>query len=150
MNSQFIDNRHDRGNTACMSTERTTTDNRTIVGQAFAGLVETGDVAAVERVLSEGFVHHRPDSTSSTKPEWLASMRASLEKIAGMQVEVLHVLADGDHVVMHSRRRLPSGPEITVVDIMRFEDGLIAEAWETIEPTTEAASHLTWWAPGER
>jgi predicted SnoaL-like aldol condensation-catalyzing enzyme len=46
---------------------------------------------------------------------------------------------------MHSRRRLPSGPEITVVDIMRFEDGLIAEAWETIEPTAEAVAHLTWW-----
>ena len=133
-----------------MTTESTTTDNRTIVGQAFAGLVESGDVASVERVLSDAFVHHRPDSTSSTKPEWLASMRASLEHIAGMQVEVLHVLADGDHVVMHSRRRLPSGPEITVVDIMRFEDGLIAEAWETIEPTSEAASHLTWWAPEER
>lgn len=145
MNSQFIDNGHDRGNTSCMSTESTTADNKTIVGQAFAGLVETGDVAAVERVLSDSFVHHRPDSTSSTKPEWLASVRRSLENIAGMQVEVLHVLADGDHVVMHSRRRLPSGPEITVVDIMRFEDGSIAEAWETIEPTAEATSHLTWW-----
>jgi predicted SnoaL-like aldol condensation-catalyzing enzyme len=128
-----------------MTTESTATDNKTIVGQAFAGLVESGDVASVERVLSEGFVHHRPDSASSTKTEWLASMRASLENIADMQVEIKHMLADGDHVVMHSRRRLPSGPEITVVDIMRFEDGLIAEAWETIEPTAEAASHLTWW-----
>ncbi|PUB32168.1 putative SnoaL-like aldol condensation-catalyzing enzyme [Promicromonospora sp. AC04] len=133
-----------------MTTESTTTDNKSIVAAAFASLVETGDVAAVERVLSDGFVHHRPDSTSSTKAEWLASMRASLEKIAGMEVEVQHVLADGDHVVMHSRRRLPSGPEIAVVDIMRFDDGLIAEAWETIEPTTEAAGHLTWWAPKER
>jgi predicted SnoaL-like aldol condensation-catalyzing enzyme len=133
-----------------MTTESTSTDNKTIVGQAFAGLVESGDVASVERVLSDGFVHHRPDSTSSTKAEWLASMRASLEHIAGMQVEIEHMLADGDHVVLHSRRRLPSGPEITVVDIMRFEDGLIAEAWETIEPTSEAASHLTWWAPQER
>lgn len=128
-----------------MNTESTTTDNKSIVGQAFAGLVETGDVAAVERVLSDGFVHHRPDSTTSTRTEWIAAMRASLERIAGMHVEVLHVLADGDHVVMHSRRRLPSGPEITVVDIMRFEDGLIAEAWETIEPTAGAATHLTWW-----
>jgi predicted SnoaL-like aldol condensation-catalyzing enzyme len=127
-----------------MSTE-STTDNKTIVGQAFAGLVETGDVGAVERVLSDGFVHHRPDSTTSTRTEWLAAVRASLERIAGMQVEVLHVLADGDHVVMHSRRRLPSGPGITVVDIMRFEDGLIAETWETIEPSAEAKAHLTWW-----
>jgi predicted SnoaL-like aldol condensation-catalyzing enzyme len=133
-----------------MTTESTATDNRTIVGQAFAGLVESGDVASVERVLSDGFVHHRPDSTSSTKAEWLASMRASLEHITGMEVEIKHMLADGDHVVLHSRRRLPTGPEITVVDIMRFEDGLIAEAWETIEPTSEAASHLTWWAPEQR
>ncbi|WP_454853519.1 nuclear transport factor 2 family protein [Promicromonospora soli] len=132
-----------------MTTQSTSTDNRSIVAAAFGGLVESGDVASVERVLSDGFVHHRPDSTSSTKTHWLAAMRASLENMAGMQVEIKHMLADGDHVVLHSRRRLPSGPEITVVDIMRFEDGLIAEAWETIEPTAEAASHLTWWAPGE-
>ncbi len=62
-----------------------------------------------------------------------------------MQVKVQHVLADGDHVVLHSRRRLPSGPEIAVVDIMRFDDGLIAEAWGTIEPTAEAVTHLTRW-----
>ncbi|MCP2283307.1 putative SnoaL-like aldol condensation-catalyzing enzyme [Promicromonospora umidemergens] len=145
MNSEFIDSHCGNGNTASMTTESTTIDNKGIVAQAFAGLVETGDVAAVERVLSDGFVHHRPDSTSSTKHEWLASVRASLERIAGMRVEVLHVLADGEHVVMHSRRRLPSGPEIAVIDIMRFEGGLIAEAWETIEPTAEAAGHLTWW-----
>ncbi|MFD2796657.1 nuclear transport factor 2 family protein [Promicromonospora vindobonensis] len=133
-----------------MTTKSTSTDNRSIVAAAFGGLVDTGDVASVEQVLSDGFVHHRPDSTSSTKAEWLVSIRASLENIAGMQVEIKHMLADGDHVMLHSRRRLPSGPEITVVDIMRFEDGLIAEAWETIEPAAEAAGHLEWWAAGHR
>ena len=128
-----------------MTTESTTTDNKSIMAGAFAGLVETGDAAAIERVLSDGFVHHRPDSAPSTKAEWLASVRGSLEKIAGMEVEILHLLADGDHVVLHSRRRLPSGPEITVVDVMRFEGGLIAEAWETIEPTAEAPAHREWW-----
>ena len=65
-----------------------------------------------------------------------------------MQVEIQHVLADGDHVVMHSRRRLPGGgPEITVVDIWRLEDGLIAEGWETIEPVGDATVNFTWWQP---
>ena len=128
-----------------MTTESTTTDNKSIVAGAFAGLVESGDVEALARVLSDDFVHHRPDSTSSTKSEWLTAVRASLGKIAGMQVEIQHVLADGDHVAMHSRRRLPSGPEITVIDIWRFDAGSIAEAWEIIEPTNEANSHLTWW-----
>jgi hypothetical protein len=33
-----------------------------------------------------------------------------------------------------------------VIDIMRFEQGRIAWAWELIEPAKEANSHLTWWA----
>lgn len=133
-----------------MTTQRTSTDHKSIVTGAFAALVESGDVAALERVLSDGFVHHRPGSTSSTKAEWLASVHGSLARIAGMQVEIQHLLADGDHVVMQSRRRLPSGPEISVVDIWRFEGDLIAEAWETIEPAAEAVAHLTWWEPGTR
>ncbi|MFE7504767.1 nuclear transport factor 2 family protein [Promicromonospora sp. NPDC057488] len=129
-----------------MTTQSSTTDNTSIVAAAFAALTETGDVDAVARVLTEDFVHHRPDSTSSDRAEWLAAVRRSREHIADMQVEILHVLSDGDHVMLHSRRRLPAGPEITVVDIMRFEQGRIAEAWELIEPAKEAEAHLTWWA----
>lgn len=134
-----------------MTTQDTTTqgtpaDNTTVISAAFTALTETGDVDAVAQVLTEAFVHHRPDGTSRTKTEWLAAVRGSLEHIDGMEVTVLHLLADGDQVMLHSRRRLPSGPEITVVDIMRFEQGRIAEAWELIEPTAEAGAHLTWCA----
>ncbi|MFI7130983.1 nuclear transport factor 2 family protein [Nonomuraea sp. NPDC050153] len=127
-----------------------TTDNKSIVQRALAGLVETGDVDALGSLLSADFIHHRPDSTSSTKAEWLAAVRAALVPLAGMQVEIQHVLADGDHVVMYSRRRLPgAGPEIVVVDIWRLDDGLITEAWEIIEPVAQAAANLTWWAPAD-
>ncbi|MFD7312270.1 nuclear transport factor 2 family protein [Promicromonospora sp. NPDC059942] len=129
-----------------MATPSATADNTSIVTAAFAALTETGDTDAVARVLTDDFVHHRPDGTARTRAEWLAAVRGSLEHIAGMEVTVLHLLADGDHVLLHSRRRLPAGPEITVVDIMRFEDGRIAEAWELIEPTAEAQAHLTWWS----
>ncbi|WP_066367579.1 nuclear transport factor 2 family protein [Herbidospora mongoliensis] len=123
-----------------------TTDNKSIVQQALTALVATGEVDALAPLLSEGFVHRRPDSTSKTKAEWLAAVEAALVPLAGMHVEIQHLLADGDHVVMHSRRRLPdAGPEIVVVDIWRLDDGLIAEAWEIIEPVTQAPAHLTWW-----
>jgi predicted SnoaL-like aldol condensation-catalyzing enzyme len=144
MKSEFIDNRRDRGNTASM-----TTDNRNIVERALAKLLETGDIDALEPLLSEGFVHHRPDSTSRTKAEWLAAARPV--PIADMQVEVRHVLADGDHVVMYSRRRLPgAGPGIAVVDIWRFDDGLIAEAWEIIEPVAQSPANFDWWKSSDR
>ena len=143
MKCQFIDKRSGGANTASM-----TIDNKTIVQRALAGLIETGDVDALAPYLSDDFLHHRPDSTTSTKAQWLAAIRAALLPTAGMQVEILHVLADGDHVVVHSRRWLPDGgPEIVVVDLWRIDAGLIAEGWEIIEPVNQAATNLVWWEP---
>ncbi|MEU8195349.1 nuclear transport factor 2 family protein [Microbispora amethystogenes] len=134
-----------------MTTRNTTTDNKSIVQRALTALVATGDVDALAPLLSDDFAHHRPDSTSKTKTEWLAAVRAALVPLAGMRVEILQVLADGDHVVMHSRRRLPgAGPGIAVVDIWRLDDGLIAEAWEIIEPVAQAAANLTWWESADQ
>ncbi|WP_030491104.1 nuclear transport factor 2 family protein [Micromonospora chokoriensis] len=123
-----------------------TTENKSIVGRALAGLVDTGDVETLASLLSEDFVHHRSDSTTSTKAQWLAAVRTALGPTAGMQVEIIHLLTDGDHVVVHSRRRLPrAGPEIVVVDVLRIADGLIAQVWEIIEPAAQAATNGTWW-----
>ncbi|MEV6964059.1 nuclear transport factor 2 family protein [Hamadaea sp. NPDC051192] len=138
-----------------MTTQTTTqtgyADNKTIVQQALTALVATGDVEALAQSLSDDFVHHRPDGHDSTKTAWLAAVRAALVPLDGMQVEIEHLFADGDHVMMHSRRRLPGDePGIVVVDIWRVQDGLIAEAWEIIEPLAEADAHLTWWAPAGR
>ncbi|WP_433319578.1 nuclear transport factor 2 family protein [Micromonospora sp. CA-269861] len=123
-----------------------TIENKSIVGRALAGLVDTGDVDTLASFLSEDFTHHRSDSTTSTRAQWLAAVRAALGPTAGMQVDILHLLADGDHVVVHSRRRLPDpGPEIVVVDVLRIADGLIAEVWEVIEPAGHAAANTAWW-----
>jgi predicted SnoaL-like aldol condensation-catalyzing enzyme len=125
----------------------TSFDNKAIVQQALGALLASGDVDALASFLSDGFVHHRPDATDSDKAQWLDNVRAALGPIAGMEVDILHLLADGDHVVMHSRRRLPGGgPEIVVVDVWRLEAGLIAEAWEVIEPVAQAKANLAWWA----
>ncbi|MEU4676702.1 nuclear transport factor 2 family protein [Micromonospora sp. NPDC023737] len=123
-----------------------TMENKSIVQRALAGLIETGDVDALAQFLSDDFVHHRPGSTTSTKGEWLAAVRAALVPLVGMQVEIHQVLADGDHVVVYSRRWLPDArPEIAVVDIWRIEDGLITEGWEIIEPVAQVAANLVWW-----
>ncbi|WP_238007224.1 nuclear transport factor 2 family protein [Dactylosporangium sp. AC04546] len=124
--------------------------NKNIVQRALAGLLETGDVDALGSYLRDDFVHHRPGAMTSTKTEWLAAVRAALVPLAGMQVEIHQILADGDHVVVYSRRWLPDGgPQIVVVDIWRIDDGLIAEGWEIIEPVAQVAANLAWWAPAQ-
>jgi predicted SnoaL-like aldol condensation-catalyzing enzyme len=123
-----------------------TTENKGIVQRALAGFIETGNLDTLASFLSDDFIHNRPDATS-TKAEWLAAVRAALGPTAGMQVEIMHLLADGDHVVVHSRRRLPdAGTEVVVVDVLRIDDGSIAEIWEIIEPVAHAPANLAWWA----
>lgn len=118
-------------------------DNKSIVQGALAKLIQTGDASALEPFLHEEFLHHRPDTTLN-KPQWLAAVRAV--PIADLRVDIRHWLAEGAYVVMHSRRSLTNGgPEVAGVDIWRIEDGLIAEAWEILEPVAEAADHFVWW-----
>jgi predicted SnoaL-like aldol condensation-catalyzing enzyme len=123
-----------------------TTENKRIVQQALAGLIETCDVDTLAASLSDDFLHHRPDATVKTKGEWLAAVRAAMSPTVGMQIEILHLLSEDDHVMVHSRRRLPDGgPGVVVIDILRIDDGLVAEIWETIEPAGHAAANAVWW-----
>ncbi|UED85526.1 nuclear transport factor 2 family protein [Streptomyces profundus] len=123
--------------------------NRSIVERALTELVRTGDVDALAALLHDDFVHHRPGLTSSTKEEWLAAVRAV--PMTDLRVEIHHLLAEGDHVVTHSRRRLPdAGPGIAGVDIWRLDNGLIVEGWEVIEPVNRAAENMRWWSSTER
>ncbi|MFE6284201.1 nuclear transport factor 2 family protein [Streptomyces sp. NPDC057877] len=126
----------------------TTTDNKRIIEQTLAELIKTGDTAVLEPLLRDDFVHHRPDSTTSTKSEWLTAVRAL--PISALHVDIHHVFADGDHVVMHSHRRLPdAGQGIAGVEIWRLEGGQIVEGWEIIEPVADAADHVMWWRTTE-
>jgi predicted SnoaL-like aldol condensation-catalyzing enzyme len=119
------------------------TDHQHIVQSALTKLAQTGDANALEPFLHESFLHHRPESTLN-KAQWLASVAAV--PLADLRVEIRHLLADGAFVVMHSTRSLaPNGPRVAGVDIWRVEEGLIAEAWEILEPFAEAADHFVWW-----
>jgi predicted SnoaL-like aldol condensation-catalyzing enzyme len=122
-----------------------TTQNKQLVQQALSQLLGDGGATALEPFLSEDFRHHRPNGRTRTKPEWLTDVGNALTPLAGMEVEILHVLSDADHVVVHTHRHLANGPSIAVVDILRVTGNQITEAWELIEPSAEADSHLTWW-----
>ncbi|XVV14403.1 nuclear transport factor 2 family protein [Actinoplanes sp. CA-131856] len=125
--------------------------NKSIVERTLTGFVETGDVDVVARALSDDFRHHRPGPITSTKQEWLAALGKAQAPLAGMRVTITHLLADGDHVVVHSRRGLPAGgAEIAVIEIWRLADGLIVEGWELIEPLSHVPANLEWWAQPPR
>ncbi|QMV39824.1 nuclear transport factor 2 family protein [Cohnella cholangitidis] len=66
-----------------------------------------------------------------------AAMLGALDhlKEIGTKVSIKRVLVDGDYVVLHSVYEF-FGPKI-IIDIFRFEDGLIVEHWDNMQEMVE-------------
>ncbi|NEE03956.1 nuclear transport factor 2 family protein [Phytoactinopolyspora halotolerans] len=111
-------------------------NNKSIVEKAIGELFGAGGVDAAAAYLHDDFVDHGPGVVTSNKADWIATVRQL--PVADMKIEVHHVLAEGDHVTMLSRRWLPwESHWIAVVDIYRLEDGLIVEHGEVFQPLPE-------------
>lgn len=48
------------------------------------------------------------------------------------------VVAEGDLVFGHMRYNLPGPETIVVVDVVRFENGLMTQHWDTVQPEVPA------------
>ncbi len=110
--------------------------NKRIVEVAIGELIGKGNLDAVTPWLREDFVDHGPGIVASSKAEWVAAARSL--PLDGFKIDIHRLMADGDHVTMLSRRWVPGLESwIAVVDIFRFQDGLIAEHAEVFQPIGE-------------
>jgi predicted SnoaL-like aldol condensation-catalyzing enzyme len=100
-------------------------------GVAFLQMTASGQVEqAFARFAGPRFRHHNPyfaGDAAAIK----AGMLANAARFPDMLFEVQRAIAEGPLVVVHSRARMQAGaPDIAIVHILRFEDGLIAEMWD--------------------
>jgi predicted SnoaL-like aldol condensation-catalyzing enzyme len=98
---------------------------------AFLQMTASGQVEqAFARFAGPQFRHHNPyfaGDAAAIK----AGMLANAARFPDMLFEVQRTIAEGPLVAVHSRARMqPGAPDIAIVHILRFEDGLIAEMWD--------------------
>lgn len=115
--------------------------NKRIVEVAIGELIGKGNVDAVTPWLREDFVDHGPGIIASSKADWIAAVRQL--PLDGFKIDIHQMLSDGDYVTMLSRRWVPGLESwIAVVDIFRFQGGLIAEHAEVFQPIAEPDGQL--------
>ena len=95
------------------------------------GRFAAGDVEVLREILREDFVSHTPGAPAG-RDAWIAFIVDS--PIAGAQLDIQHVIADPEFVVAHYHLTPADAPPEVVIDIWRFEDGLIAEHWDASRP----------------
>ena len=120
-------------------------DNETAMRRTYE-LLSAGDVDGFGRLLSDDFVEHEEvPGLSPTREGVLDLFRGYLVAFPDLRMEVLDLLASGDKTVARVKATgthdgefmglPPSGRavEVQLIDIMRFEDGLVVEHWGVMD-----------------
>jgi predicted SnoaL-like aldol condensation-catalyzing enzyme len=114
--------------------------NRAFVLEAFDTLVNRRDYVVAQRFWSPDYVQH-----SAHIPPGLEGLFNLVEASpSDRRYENALTVADGDYVMLHSRdgdyvmlhsRLSTTGPEPNriTVDIVRLQDGLMAEHWDVVQ-----------------
>src|SRR5580692_11339474 len=104
--------------------------NKAIVLEAFDTLFNEKDFAAAERFWSPNYIQH----SAHIPPGRDGLFDLVKSGPAGMKYENSLIMAEGDMLMLHGRfSGLGLPANWIVVDIVRIENGLLAEHWDVIE-----------------
>jgi predicted SnoaL-like aldol condensation-catalyzing enzyme len=108
------------------------TESKKDIAIAFLQLASAGKVhEAYDRYVHPRFRHHNP-YFKGDRASLLKGMEENAAQFPDKELEVVRALEDGDLVAVHGKVRLKLDfPEVALIHIFRFEDGLIIEEWET-------------------
>jgi predicted SnoaL-like aldol condensation-catalyzing enzyme len=105
--------------------------NKTLVLNAFETPFNKRDYAVAERYWSPEYIQH-----SAHIPPGREGLFGLVKNVPGtLRYENQLILANGDFVMLHGRYSGlgPGIPNWIVVDIVRIENGVLAEHWDVIQ-----------------
>ncbi len=106
-----------------------TEQNKAAVRSLIVDVFQNGNHANVANYISEAqYIQHNP-----SVPNGIEAVRQLLATQEFNYDYVFKVIGQGDHVVSYSKATF-KGQELAVFDIFRFENGLIVEHWDNMEP----------------
>jgi predicted SnoaL-like aldol condensation-catalyzing enzyme len=104
--------------------------NKALVLEALDTLFNKRDYAAAQRFWSPDYIQHSPQFEPGRDGLFDVIKAAP----ADLRYENALIVADGDYVVAHGRFSYTGLPAKSIaVDIVRLEDGVLAEHWDVIQ-----------------
>jgi predicted SnoaL-like aldol condensation-catalyzing enzyme len=110
--------------------------NKALVLDAFDTLFNKRDYAAAERYWSPKYIQHSAHITPEREGLFglIKTLPSTLKYEHGL------IVAEGDYVIVHGRFSGHGRPRNWIAaDILRIEDGVLAEHWDVIEDESSKA-----------
>ncbi|MCY0856326.1 ester cyclase [Cupriavidus sp. D39] len=121
-------------------TKTTPEQNKALVLEAFDTLFNKRDYVAAEHFWSDRYIQHSAH---------IAPGRAGLFDLIRTLPDTLRyenqlILAEGDYVIAHGRFSGMGRPAAWIaVDVIRFEDGKLAEHWDVLQDEATQAQSVS-------
>jgi len=121
-----------------MSEQSKLEQNKELVRRFYLTCVVRADFGNWRELVREDYIQHSPLAENGV--EGLRKFATGyLEQYPEVTLEFKRIVAEGDLVVTHSHVvRYPGDNGVSVMDIFRVEDGLVAEHWEAFVPVPDA------------
>jgi len=114
--------------------------NKALVLEAFDTLFNRRDYGAAERFWSDRYIQH--SAHISPGRNGLFNLVRTLPDT--LKYENQHIVAEGDYVIAHGRFSGNGRPAAWVAaDIVRIEDGKLAEHWDVLQDEATRAESLS-------
>ncbi len=96
---------------------------------------------AIAKYLGPGYRQHNPGAADGPEP-FIAFVKRFAEAFPDFHLDIKRIIAEGDHVVLHSHLiRKPGDRGMAVVDIFRLENGRIVEHWDVLQEVPETSAN---------
>ena len=103
--------------------------NKALVSESFEAVFNRREMDAFEKYWSPDYIQHSAHILPGK--DGLRDLVKSLPAEARYDSSIM--MAEGDFVIVHGRYSGIPGPDWIVVDIIRIEDGKLAEHWDVIQ-----------------
>jgi predicted SnoaL-like aldol condensation-catalyzing enzyme len=115
--------------------------NVRLVLEMFERVLEPMDSAQVPKYFRADYRQHNPLATDGSAG-LMAFLAGGRKQYPHARHILKRVFADGDYVIAHTHVVLaPGTPGLSAIDILRIEDGMIVEHWDTIQPVPETSQN---------
>jgi len=115
-------------------------ENKALVLEAFDALFNKRDYEAAERYWSPGYIQHSAHIAPGRSGlfDLVKAAPATLRHEPGL------IVANGDYVILHGRFSGHGQPRSWIVaDILRIENGQLAEHWDVIQDEVSKATSVS-------
>ena len=112
----------------------TTKSNKAIVSRFFEEVFNKRNLALVDEFVSPNFINYNSSMQVRGAEGVKRAIMAQFEAFPNIHTTIEDIIAEGDKVVVRARDRFSQQRdgkwvELTWIEIIRLEDGKLAEAW---------------------